>query len=72
VFRLSFLEALFPGIVMIAKVVTDVAVDREFDYRVPEALAGAVRIGSGSTFRSATATLRAMWLAWLIPPHGPT
>jgi primosomal protein N' (replication factor Y) len=31
---------------MIAKVVVDVAVDREFDYRVPEALVATVKIGS--------------------------
>jgi primosomal protein N' (replication factor Y) len=31
---------------MIAKVVVDVAVDREFDYRVPAALAATVKIGS--------------------------
>ena len=31
---------------MIAKVVVDVAVDREFDYRVPDELAGTVKVGS--------------------------
>ena len=31
---------------VVAKVVVDVALDREFDYFVPEALGGRVRIGS--------------------------
>jgi primosomal protein N' (replication factor Y) len=30
----------------IAKVVVDLALDREFDYRIPAALAGQVRVGS--------------------------
>ncbi len=34
---------------MIAKVVVDVAVDREFDYRVPDELAGTVKVGSRVT-----------------------
>ncbi len=31
---------------MIAKVVVDVAVDREFDYRIPDELASAIKVGS--------------------------
>ena len=34
------------GVAMIAKVVVDVAVDKEFDYLIPEALAGQVKLGS--------------------------
>ena len=31
---------------MIAKVITDVSLDREFDYEVPDEMAGSIAVGS--------------------------